>query len=36
MYKLYWSKMTGVIAPQVLLEEVGAEYETRTCARQLR
>ncbi len=27
MYKLYWSKMTGVIAPQVLLEEVGAEYE---------
>ena len=27
MYKLYWSIMSGVIAPQVLLEEVGAEYE---------
>ncbi len=27
MYRLYWSKRTGVIAPQVLLEEIGAEYE---------
>ncbi len=27
MYKLYWSIMSGVIAPQVVLEEVGAEYE---------
>ena len=27
MYKLYWSKMSGAIAPQVLLEEVGAKYE---------
>jgi glutathione S-transferase len=27
MYKLYWSKMSGAIAPQALLEETGAEYE---------
>ena len=27
MYKLYWSKMSGVIAPQVLFEEIGAKYE---------
>jgi glutathione S-transferase/GST-like protein len=27
MYKLYWSKMSGAIAPQALLEEIGAEYE---------
>jgi len=27
VYKLYWAKMTGAIAPQVLLEEIGAEYE---------
>ena len=27
MYKLYWSRSTGAILPQALLEEVGAEYE---------
>ncbi len=27
MYKLYWSKETGALAPQVALEEAGAEYE---------
>ena len=27
MYKLYWAKMTGAIAPQVLFEEIGAKYE---------
>jgi glutathione S-transferase/GST-like protein len=27
MYKLYWAKMTGAIAPQALFEEIGAEYE---------
>jgi glutathione S-transferase/GST-like protein len=27
MYKLYWSQMSGAIAPQALLEEIGAEYE---------
>ena len=27
MYKLYWSKMSGAMAPQAILEEVGAEYE---------
>ena len=27
MYKLYWSPGSGAIAPQVLLEEIGAQYE---------
>ena len=27
MYKLYWAQSSGVIAPQVLLEEIGAKYE---------
>jgi len=27
MYKLYWSKSAGSMAPEVLLEEVGAKYE---------
>ncbi len=27
MYKLYWSKMSGAIAPQALFEEIGVEYE---------
>ena len=27
MYKLYWAPDTGALAPQILLEEVGAEYE---------
>jgi len=27
MYKLYWSRGTGVVAPQVMLEEIGADYE---------
>jgi len=27
MYKLYWSQMSGAIAPQALFEEIGAEYE---------
>ena len=27
MYKLYWSKGSGAMTPQALLEEVGAEYE---------
>ncbi len=27
MYKLYWSKMSGAIAPHAVLEEIGAEYE---------
>ena len=27
MYKLYWSQMSGAMAPQALLEEIGAEYE---------
>ncbi len=27
MYKLYWSKETGALAPQAALEEAGAEYE---------
>ena len=27
MYKLYWSKMSGAMAPQAILEEVGAKYE---------
>jgi glutathione S-transferase len=27
VYKLYWSKGSGAMAPQALLEEVGAEYE---------
>lgn len=27
MYKLYWSKDTGALAPQAALEEAGAEYE---------
>ena len=27
MYKLYWAQETGAMAPQILLEEVGADYE---------
>jgi len=27
MYKLYWSKETGALAPQAALEEAGADYE---------
>lgn len=27
MYKLYWAQMSGAIAPQALLEEIGADYE---------
>jgi hypothetical protein len=27
MYKLYWAPETGAMAPQILLEEVGADYE---------
>lgn len=27
MYKLYWAPDTGALAPQILLEEVGASYE---------
>lgn len=27
MYKLYWAKETGAMAPQILLEEVGADYQ---------
>jgi glutathione S-transferase/GST-like protein len=27
MYKLYWSKMSGAMAPQALFEEIGASYE---------
>jgi glutathione S-transferase/GST-like protein len=27
MYKLYWAKDSGAMAPQALLEEIGAEYE---------
>lgn len=27
MYKLYWDKMSGAIAPQALFEEIGAGYE---------
>lgn len=27
MYKLYWAENTGAMAPQMLLEEIGAEYE---------
>jgi glutathione S-transferase/GST-like protein len=27
VYKLYWSKASGAMAPQALLEEAGAEYE---------
>jgi glutathione S-transferase/GST-like protein len=27
MYQLYWAEMTGAMAPQVLLEEIGAKYE---------
>ncbi len=27
MYKLYWGQVTGAMAPQILLEEVGADYE---------
>ena len=27
MYKLYWSRGSGVVTPQVMLEEIGAEYE---------
>lgn len=27
MYKLYWSKTTGALAPQAALEEAAAEYE---------
>ncbi len=26
MYKLYWAQDTGAMAPQILLEEVGADY----------
>ena len=27
MYKLYWAADTGAMAPQIMLEEVGANYE---------
>ncbi len=27
MYRLYWNKDTGALAPHILLEEIGAEYE---------
>lgn len=27
MYKLYWAENTGAMAPQMLLEEIGVEYE---------
>ena len=27
MYKLYWAKMSGAIAPQALFEEIGAPYQ---------
>ena len=27
MYKLYWSKGSGAVAPQVMLEESGVPYE---------
>ena len=27
MYKLFWSKSAGSMTPEVLLEEIGAEYE---------
>lgn len=27
MYQLYWAPNTGALAPQILLEEAGAEYE---------
>jgi len=27
MYQLYWSKDSGALAPHILLEEIGAEYE---------
>ena len=27
MYQLYWAKDSGALAPQILLEEIGAEYE---------
>ena len=27
MYRLYWAKDSGAIAPQVLFEEIGAKYE---------
>jgi glutathione S-transferase len=27
MYKLYWARESGAMAPQALLEEIGAEYE---------
>ncbi len=27
MYKLYWAENTGAMAPQMLLEEIGADYE---------
>ena len=34
MYKLYWAPDTGALAPQILLEEVGAEYEVLEMRRQ--
>ena len=27
MYRLYWAKSSGAIAPQVLFEEIGVDYE---------
>jgi glutathione S-transferase len=27
MYQLYWSKDSGALAPQIVLEEIGAKYE---------
>ena len=27
MYTLYWAQETGALAPQILLEEVGADYQ---------
>ena len=29
MYRLYWAENTGAIAPQMLLEEIGVDYERR-------
>lgn len=34
MYKLYWAPDTGALAPQILLEEVGADYEVLEMRRQ--
>ena len=34
MYKLYWAPDTGALAPQILLEEAGADYEVLEMRRQ--